>query len=152
MTMKKNNPRFLLIFFIFAALGFSGCQNEQLTPTVDPSGTKCTANEAEIGVGDGFIENICGCTGAGELTKGVQTAPANTTCTVPSGTTVMFVYIAIQNEHQIVNSGGLFFPSNVLATPSDASTHISGSLFSASGTYLFQDAFDTAIQGKIIVP
>jgi len=142
----------LLILVSIGLLGLSGCNDEQLTPTIDPTSSACSSNVAQIGIGDGFVENLCGCTGAGELSNGVQTAPANVTCTVPSGTTVMFVYIAIETQHQIVNTGGAFFPAGVIATPGNASTQVAAALFSSSGTYLFEDVFDSAIQGKIVVP
>jgi plastocyanin len=147
-----NRILLFILLFSIGLSGLSGCNQEQLSPNIDPSGSACTTTSAQIGVGDGFIENLCGCTGAGELGKGVQPAPANVTCTVPSGTTVFFVYMGIETQHQIINNSGSSFPAGQIATPSDPNTHIAAALFSASGTYNFEDAFDTQIQGKIVVP
>lgn len=137
-----------LLLLPFSAL-LASCENYQ-GPVINPAGSQCTGGEAQIGVGDGFLQFLCGCTG-GSPTGTTLPAPANLTCHVPSGTTVFFQYIAIQDQHQIINSSGNFFPSGPIINP-PAVGQVSDATFTATGTYGFQDAFNNALQGSIIVP
>ena len=140
--------RSLIFFLLILATAVSACQSTT-TPVVNPAATQCPGGTAEIGVGDGFFEFLCGCTGGPAGGTFVPT-PGNLTCHVPSGTVVMFEYIAIQTEHQIVSSGGLPFASAPPVLPGGVTA--SAAQFQTVGTYNFQDAYNTALTGAIIVP
>jgi plastocyanin len=137
----------LLFLAVFVLMAFSSCVS---TTTSGNSSSGCASGLAQIQVGDGFLEILCGCQEAGGVVVGT---PANITCTVPSGTVVLFLYLGTELEHQIVSSGGLSFPSSSVSNPQDPNPiRTAAAQFTASGTYDFQDAFNQGIQGKIVVP
>jgi plastocyanin len=136
------------ISLLALALGVSAC-DQYNGPVIDATGSQCTSGVAQIGVGDGFLEYLCGCTGQ-PAAGTILYAPANLTCHVPAGTTVYFQYIAITEQHQIVNSSGDFFPSGPFENSPNATPSVA--TFTATGTYGFEDAYNNALQGSIIVP
>lgn len=140
--------RIAILFLITAAFAFTGC--EEFKSPVRSGDSNCHTGLAQIGIGDGFIEYLCGCTGQ-PVGGTILYSPATVTCHVPAGTTVMFQYIGIHTKHQIINSSGLQFPSgapvdgtNVYVTPAPTLT--------TPGTYGFSDAFNNGITGQLIVP
>lgn len=143
--MKSVLSLILLISSVFLA----SCE-QRTGPVIDRGGTGCHAGLAQIGVGDGFFEALCGCTG-GPADGTILTAPANLVCHVPAGTEVMFQFIDVHTTHQIINSGGLNFPSGAVIQPG-AGIYTSAAQFNDVGTYLFEDAYDNALTGQIIVP
>jgi hypothetical protein len=147
--MKNFNA--LLIFSTLAFLStLTACREYQQYPVVLEASTQCTAGVAEIGVGDGFLEFLCGCTSA-PAAGTILSAPANVVCHVPSGTFVLFEYIDIHTTHQIVNSSGLAFTSGQPILPGNG-VYTTAAQFVTVGTYGFEDAFNLALQGQIIVP
>lgn len=148
--MNRSRGIFAASLLTALAATLSACQ-EYNGPVIDPTGSQCASNIAQIGVGDGFLEFLCGCTGQPPATT-VLPAPANLTCHVPLNTTIVFQYIGIQTQHQIVNSSGLSFPSGPVITPGPGNVTTSTATFIQTGTYGFQDDYDLALQGSIIVP
>ncbi len=136
----------------FAALGICGfltaCPLTQ-GPISDTGGSGCSSGLTQIGVGDGFLQYLCGCTG--QTSSSVLSAPANMVCHVPAGTHIIFQFIDIHTQHQIVNSGGLFFVSGAVIQPGSG-VYTSAAQFTSVGTYYFEDAFNTTLQGQIVVP
>jgi hypothetical protein len=144
--------KFFILSMLLSALAvsFAGCDPYN-GPNIDPTGSQCAGGVAQIGVGDGFLEYLCGCTGS-PASGTVVGSPANLTCHIPSGTIVIFEYIAIQDQHQIVNTSGLAFPAGTIITPGSGVTTSTTGVLTQVGTYGFQDDFNTALQGSIIVP
>lgn len=127
--------------------GIAGCGDIPVAP--QPS-SGCTAGSAEILVGDGYLKNLCGCAeAAGTL------APAGTslTCTLSGSATVFFHYLGTQLQHQIAPVGT---PAFVMSPVSDplalAPIQVHAIQLSASGTYQFQDALNSALSGQLIIP
>ncbi|MGK5084894.1 hypothetical protein WDW37_16525 [Bdellovibrionota bacterium FG-1] len=114
------------------------------------SDTSCVSGQAQIAIRDGFLQNLCGCNeSAGQL---IPTQQGTLICTVPSGVTVFFHYLGTSLKHEIVSTGSPAFlssppsdPKAILSLP----THVVQ--FANPGTYSFEDAFDTGLQGQIIV-
>ena len=116
------------------------------TNTTSLSGTAgCGTNHAAIAVYEGMLQNLCGCTGAGQ--NGAVAASGSTlTCTVPVGTTVFFQFIEPTGEHQIEAVGTPTFAASPI------NTFHAVTFLTAASTYTYRDAFNTALQGQIIVP
>lgn len=137
------------IFLAALALGLflSACEYHP-SPNVTPGQTDCTAGEAEIQVSDSYFENLCGCVEpAGTITM----SPGTFTCTVQSGTVVFFLYINTHLEHQIVSTGGVPFASGSPNIPGTTNNTNLAVQFTTVGTADFEDAFDTPLQGQIII-
>lgn len=109
----------------------------------------CGANTALIGVGDGYIQNLCGCTEADGTTSVTQDG---FTCTVSNGDTVIFHYLGTKLKHQILStSGGKSFPATPVNDPNSDHPVWSFSIsITETGTFFFQDAFNPIISGQII--
>src|SRR5438105_1112266 len=104
--------RFLNFGLVLALIILSHCGDEHILSTaLNPVDTACQPRVAQIAVADGFLENLCGCQ---EALGTLQMAPANITCTVTAGTTVIFRFAANQQRHQIISTTiGAFAASNV---------------------------------------
>lgn len=135
---------------IAVLLSLTGCLSGGSQPNVDKSTTGCSGGSALIGIRDGQMQTICGCT------EGVTQIPAGTdlVCTVNQGTLVVFDFSGNQSIHQIISDG---IPSFVSSPPSipdngggpDVPSHAVHLL--NSGTYRFYDAFNSQQTGRIIV-
>ena len=110
----------------------------------------CAATSAELAVGDGYQEVICGC----QETGGTQLASGGTplTCTVPAGTTIFLFYLNTQTKHQVVATVDSPFPSSDLNDPFAKTPMRSyGFKLDTPGTYGYVDAYNTGIAGQIVV-
>jgi hypothetical protein len=105
---------------------------------------------AQIAFYDIGFQSLCGCN------EGPATAAgATVTCTVPAGTTVFFHYTAAKVPHQLVSTpgGGSSFVSGPVYDPiSPIAVRTFAARFDTSGTYTFQDAYDSFFTGQIVVP
>lgn len=131
-----------IIFGIMAA----SCDDTETNPA-PPS---CGSNQAQIAVYDGMLEILCGCQEA----AGILIAEPNPlTCTVPSGTTVFFFYQGTKLRHQIISTTNpsLFVNSPVSDPNATIPVRSFYVTFSSTGTYEFQDEFESALNGQIIV-
>jgi hypothetical protein len=105
---------------------------------------------AEIVVFDNFLQRSCGCAEA----SGVIASGSTLTCTVPSGTTVIFYYGGVSVRHQIISTGTPSFVSSPVIDPTlpQQPLRVHSVELTSSGTYGFRDAFDESLVGQIIVP
>ncbi|OFZ55417.1 MAG: hypothetical protein A2428_05825 [Bdellovibrionales bacterium RIFOXYC1_FULL_54_43] len=137
-------------FVRLAALAaiLAGCGQERPeSPTI--SGSNCTPQTAQIAVSDGYLQRLCGCQ---EAASTVATANEVLTCSVPRGTTVYFHYQSTLLMHQIVSNGTPGFQSSPLSDPkSPLLINFHPVRLDVVGTYGFEDAFNSAIAGQIIV-
>ena len=121
---------------------------------IDASSTTCIPGVAEILVGDGFLQILCGCTLPTEAAGSIFPPPGGLTCHLPTRESVVFFYFfGAQNKHQIVPLVEGSFPSSPISDPTQESPIRAYSLqFSTpSSVYGFEDAF-TGLTGQIILP
>jgi hypothetical protein len=142
--------RFLQFALLVGFLVSSGC--DQISPpVVTQADTACTPGQAQLQISDGYFKNLCGCVEpAGTLVP----SPGTLTCTVPVGTVVFFYVVAGFTHHQIISTTGgtLTFPSGPVSdTGNTGEIQPYGVPFVTAGTADFEDAYDTALQGQIIV-
>lgn len=135
-----------------------GCGATLANPSLSPSATACTANTAQIGVGDGYLQNLCGCGGTpGQIISPPQTLTCNVSAT---GTTVFFHYLGTRLTHQIAPAGAAggdgsatAFVMSPISDPADKSPVRAHAIqLTASGTYSFVDLYTPQLKGSIIVP
>ena len=116
--------------------------------------TGCQAGTVALLVADGFLGNLCGCTGVNEADGTIFQSPASLTCHVSQGAnTVFFYYLGTTLRHQIVSTGSPTFVSSPISNPQEANriTVHAVSLPQTSATYHFIDIF-SGLTGQIIVP
>jgi len=136
--------------FLAAALLLSTSSCDEQSSVTGPSGAsgECAQGEAQLVVYDTFIQNLCGCQEPRE-----EVFPPNSlTCTVSTGTTVLFWYLATNLPHQIQSTAQPTFPTSPLYDPNSSNpvpTHVV--TLSAPGNYEFEDVYNRAINGTIIV-
>ncbi|HLD99457.1 MAG TPA: hypothetical protein VJB59_04320 [Bdellovibrionota bacterium] len=131
----------------FAAI-LAGCGQDRPEATTI-SGSTCTPETAQIAVTDGFLQRLCGCQ---EAAGTVATANEILTCSVPRGTTVYFHYYSTLLMHQIVSNGTPGFQSSPLSDPKlPLIISFHPVRLDIVGTYGFEDAFNSAIAGQIVV-
>lgn len=138
-------PNLLRILLLpIAALALSACD-----PAETPAAPGCTGETAAIGVGDAYLEILCGCQEqAGQYTV----APDTLTCTVPAGTAIVFHYLRPRLSHQIGPVGTPAIPVSPLYNPKAERPIYSHSfVLSTPGTYQFQDFLNSAMAGEIVV-
>jgi hypothetical protein len=131
------------------ALNLSGC-GDPVMDDVSPSATACESGVAQITVGDGFLQTLCGCQG---LTAPVFFhAGTPLACTVTSGTMVFFHYLGNKLPHQIISTSVATFPTSPVSDPDSATTYRSHPVrLSAPGAYTFTDNYNFALSGTITV-
>lgn len=137
----------LAMAFLFALIGCGDSQNAPL-PSQIPTG--CSSGAALIGVYDSFLQRECGCSEA----AGTPVHPPDTlTCTVPTGTAVVFHYAGAFLKHQITPTGTTQFPASPPSDPSQGAAQVKshGILFETAGTYEFVDAFNSLLSGRVVV-
>ncbi len=130
--MKKTAPIHHLLgtLQLILAMGLVGCGDDEITP--GPASSSCPNGQALVGVSDGALTALCGCS----ETRTTVLAPNLFTCTVSSPVHVTFQLLGTGLEHQIVFDGGTV-PSSPLLEPGEVPTH---SVFiSSSGSYTFSD-------------
>jgi hypothetical protein len=143
--MSSIRSKFSLISII--GLSFLGCGSIP-DNTVSAAQTGCQANQAQIRVGDGFLQNLCGCAEASQL---VFQPTTGFTCTVTHGSFLAFHFQGNTLVHQIIPVGSPALQASPIEDPKSASIPKS-LLFQipTAGTYLFQDAFNSQLFGTII--
>ena len=145
MALMFSKAAFIAVFLLAGACGVPQNSISQ-TPAAS---TACSSGQAEISVGDGYYQNQCGCL---ENTA-VVVPPAQLTCTVPSGTQVIFLFLVENMKHQVLSIGITPFASSPLSDPTqDLPTRIYAFQFIKSGTYSFVDTFNSTMAGQIVVP
>lgn len=99
----RSVPKLAALISFF---GLLGCGTPDLPlPHISALSTSCTASNAAIGVGDGFMQTLCGCTGAGETagTTFPVSGATQLTCHVASSASVVFIhFIGTSLKHQVV--------------------------------------------------
>jgi hypothetical protein len=126
-----------------AALLLSSCA-EMSIPKPNAGGTGCGPGVAQIAIQDGLTQVLCGCN---EPAAGPIVPPATLTCTVESGTTLFFQFIANRAFHQVVPVGTPFFAPSTL----ERRERVHAVIFSTPGSYQFQDSIDNRLTGVIVV-
>jgi plastocyanin len=146
-SFKVFTPLLWAAILAFGAFSCSGTQSS-VTGSNGISGN-CSTNEAQIAVYDTFLQNLCGC--QEPATEAIP--PANLTCTVSSGTTVLFWFFNNDNlRHQIISTSQPTFQPSSLFDPSSGSpiiTHVV--TLTDPGTYNYQDVFNSGMNGTFIV-
>lgn len=143
------DSRRLFAFLSLALAGFAlaSCDPAELNDG-PPSG--CGAGTAAIGITDGMIAPLCGCSG---VVEGWQVFGGAFNCTVSaSTTTVSFYYLSTRNSHQILSNGGVGFVSSPVSDPTSSNPVRVHAVTLTTGAYTFSDAFDSRLQATITVP
>lgn len=144
------------IVAVLASVGALGslpaCLNPLTTAVSAPTST-CPSGTAEILVGDGFLQRVCGCTETSGTSVGSNTSLG---CTVTSGTRVYFHFVGTTLLHQIVTSGTPSFASSAVydPKPDNASdgAHVHVVRLTTSGTYSYRDLYNPGLRGTVTVP
>ena len=138
------------VLMISLSLLSAGCSQQiGCIRGLNPSDTVCPANDAEVAIGDGFVENLCGCLSPGE--NGTQqVAPNPITCHIAAGGFVFFQFINTKQIHQIIPApGSIFFPAGTVSDPSKTPLVETAPIPFPAGTYQFQAAY-SALTGTIV--
>lgn len=134
---------------LFALAVAAGCgQNGDLGAKV--SDTACPAGVAQVGIGDGYFQNICGCDEpAGKLFL----SPNTMTCTAPLGTRVVFQFLATRSLHQVIAVGTPSFPASPVSDPGLSDFPVRSHVIRPGtlGTYHFQDVTNSALAGQLVI-
>ena len=110
----------------------------------------CTPGSAQLAIGDGFQENLCGCQETGGAVVATGTGPV--TCTVNSGTQIFFYYLGTRLRHQVISATGDGFAASPVSDPADKTmTKVHSFQITVPGTYGYVDAFDAGITGQFVV-
>jgi hypothetical protein len=143
--MSRFRPYHFAVLLCFLI----GSSCEQINPPiVNQSDTACATGQAQVQISDGYFEDLCGCAEG----SSTVTSPGTLTCTVPLNTVVFFYVIAGFTHHQVISTGGtLTFPSSSVSAIDTGTVQPYGFQFTTAGTADFEDAYDTALQGQIIV-
>jgi hypothetical protein len=128
-------------------LGTVGCGGLEATKPL----TTCDSGAAAIGITDGQLARLCGCTEPGGQWVATN---SNLTCTVKVGTVVVFHYINPINRHQIVSapaSALSFTPSGIFNREMSPPVLAHAVKLETVGVYDFTDNFDSSLKAQIIV-
>lgn len=138
------------LFAFIACLFFLGCGIT--TEQISASQTDCQAGVAQVAITDGFLQILCGCQ---EASGTSPTPPATLTCTVPVDTTVVFQYLNTSLTHEVIPAGALTFPASPVSNPAaglqNGFVRSHFVRFSTTGTYDFEDAYNSSLSGHIVV-
>ncbi len=110
----------------------------------------CDPAMVQFLVGDGFQKTICGCPES--AAQVFPSGQGGVTCTIAVGKFVVFHFLDTTLTHQIIPRDGKSFPAspiNYPTSPSRAPSYVFQ--LSSPGTYEYQDAFDSGVNGRIIV-
>ncbi len=128
--------------------GFSGVGN---ITSLDSAKTECQSGVAEILIGDGFMEILCGCT---EAQGTIFPSPGNLSCHLRNPTsTILFLYSGTVLKHRILSVGNPTFLSSPISDPMSVSPYpVHRALVSQSGSiFAFQDSYSGMV-GQIFTP
>lgn len=143
-SLRMPSLKTALIWLAVSSMLWS-CGNE----TLEATNTPCTASLAQLAVFDTFLENLCGCQEAGST---VISPPNPLTCTITVGTTVVFYYTGTRLTHEIASTGTPKFEDSPVSVPSAKNPILSYSVtFTTAGDYFFEDMYNTALNGEIVV-
>jgi hypothetical protein len=148
-SLRDTAPFALLSATLLATLSACGpsAQPGDALPGAD---TTCAANSAQLAVGDGFQEILCGCAEPGGTVIASGTG-VSVTCTIPVGTQVFFYYIGTKTKHQIMAADGVSFPSGPVSDPTDSvPVRVTSFQLTAAGSYPYNDAYDAGISGTLV--
>lgn len=136
-------------FIATAALVLTaGCGNVN-NPVNSAAQPKCDAGTAVIEVQDGFLRNLCGCD---ETAGTLALAGSSLTCTVSTNTLVVFQFNGATLKHQILSQASPSFVSSPVADPQgEVRVPTYAVKLTSAGTYSFEDAFNSALAGQIVV-
>ncbi len=141
------------LIIVFLSLILINCGNiTTYSSNLLPEG--CDSNSALILVWDGHFENFCGCEDAGQNGT-VQSPPSALSCKVTSGKTVYFQIMGNTLYHQIISTDSpKKFEASFVHKPNlkNRNWPYAIILTETSVTYNYQDAFNSAMTGQIIVP
>ncbi len=144
-SIKKFRSLVLAGALIFGA---SACdQDTSLSGSNQISGD-CITGQAQLVVYDTFIQSVCGCQESPEISN----PPNGITCTVPVGTSIWFWYLSTTLLHQIQSTATPTFQTSSLSDPNSSNpvrTHVV--TLSTTGSYEFDDVYNRAINGTIVV-
>lgn len=144
--MKRSALLFSLIL--------AGCGNSSV-PGTPPASIECSTEAAVLTIGDGYLQAHCGCdenTAGGPNEVITKVAGESLTCSIGTGDAVVFQYLSPLRRHQIVSTGSPSFVSSPLSDPeADSPIRVHSARFDQTGSYGFQDAFNSGIEGVIEV-
>lgn len=154
--LKRFSDLTSAVLLISSALVLGACADPQPIQPVGTPLTDCDAGIAQIRVGDGWQQVLCGCVleAAGTVTY----APVQLTCTVNAGTRVFFRFEGSVTPHQIAPNGGPDFPGGERMGPAWPDDWVTQSAFTivfptAGTNYPYVDLFsqDGGIRGTVNV-
>jgi hypothetical protein len=140
--------------FVSAALtllALAGCGNQTVSLAIPTPSASCASGMAIVGVHDSFLQVLCGCS---EAAGTAATPPAALTCTVSSGTVVVFQYLGSSARRQIRSTAAatLTFAGSPVVDPREATSPRAHAVqLTTSGTYPFEDSLDASLNGSIVV-
>ena len=136
-------------FVVLTAL-LAGCGESVSGARSALAGAGCAEGSALIELGDGFIRSLCGC---GPAAVDPVAAPDTFTCAVGRGTVVIFDAAGTILQHEVLfEDGPAELPgSPVLGGDPEAVLVRHAVTLDVAGTYLFKDAFQQGIPGRIVV-
>ena len=109
------------------------------------SAAACTSTTtAQIEVFDGAVERMCGCAESANTTFG----QSGLVCTIPRGTTLVFLFPSIQNQHQVGIQGMSWSGAN--RSSAGGLNQADSVVMGSSGTFTFNDGYAN-LSGTIIV-
>ena len=129
-------------------LNFASCASQGSDP-LERAATACNSGTAQIGLYDGFLQRLCGCT-EGASDPILTGTPL--TCTVALNAMVTFHFLGTQAPHQILSDGSPAFASSPYSDPKAATPIRAHAVqFTVAGSYRFRDVSDAGLTGTIIV-
>lgn len=147
--MKSQMRPFRDIAFL-SIFGLLTVSCDQITQTSLPGAdTFCTAGTAQIAIGDGYQEILCGCAEQGGQV--ITAGNGQLTCTVSVGTQVILYFQATQLTHQLIPANGSQFPASAISIPTaDKPALVHAFQATTAGDYAYADAFNPGVFGQII--
>ena len=139
-------PLVITVLFSLAGMSLSGCRDLADTQGAPTPTSGCAAQTAEIALFDGSLERFCGCTEASGVSG------TSLTCTVPAGTSVIFLFFGNLNHQLLPAVSGAEFVSSDVYDPDTRNHAVHVVHLTVSGTYNFSDAFNAQVNGSIVVP
>ena len=155
LNLKSKNYKALLLVvstFLPSCGGLAPSPTQISLPTEQE--TACQPGVAEILVGDGYLQNLCGCVGPGE-SKTVYPVGQKLTCHLSTDNSYLYFYfLTTKIDHQIVSSGVQSFNSGPLIRAIDPKVQrvFVTQLPVKNTTYSFYDAIMPGLTGEVIVP
>ncbi len=141
-------------FILLGGMG-SDCTDESSTTTASAQAS-CATGIVQIGILDGMLQRLCGCTLAGEE-NGTYVLPGTQLSCTPSANPakVFFVFMNQALRSQIVPVGTNTFPPSQVYVPQEKpvmKTHFVQMSGASGATFDFKDQFNSTITGQITLP